>query len=296
MPIGLKSPDWQCEQHDWPYAEHSRFVETRSHLWHVQRMGAGPQVLLIHGTGASTHSFADLLPELASRFDVMALDLPGHGFTRTNGLYPATPRRVVEDIGYLLATEAFAPRIIVGHSAGAVIASCLGAMDVSDPALVVALNGAFRPFGGVARVIAPVMAKALYFNPLTSHAFAWSARNEERVRNLIAQTGSSIPERNIMFYQRLFQYPGHISGALGLMANWDLEGIEEQISQLRTPHLFLVGIDDRAVPPSNSERLAEVMSNAALVRLTGRGHLVHEEDPVAIAGHIRTAASEHGVL
>ena len=48
---------------------------------HVQRLGRGPSMLLLHGTGASTHSFRDLLPALAEHFDVLAPDLPGHGFT-----------------------------------------------------------------------------------------------------------------------------------------------------------------------------------------------------------------------
>jgi magnesium chelatase accessory protein len=42
-----------------------------------------PTVLLLHGTGASTHSWRALAPLLARRCTVVALDLPGHGFTGT---------------------------------------------------------------------------------------------------------------------------------------------------------------------------------------------------------------------
>ena len=53
--------------------------------WHVQRMGAGPALLLLHGTGAATHSWRALAPLLAEHFTVVAPDLPGHGFTGPPG-------------------------------------------------------------------------------------------------------------------------------------------------------------------------------------------------------------------
>ena len=49
--------------------------------FHCEVAGEGPVALLLHGTGASTHSFRDLLPWLARRCTVVAPDLPGHGFT-----------------------------------------------------------------------------------------------------------------------------------------------------------------------------------------------------------------------
>jgi magnesium chelatase accessory protein len=77
----LRAPDWQIEGRDWPNRDCSRFVESGGLRWHVQRCGTGPVCLLIHGTGASTHSFRDLMPLLATHFDVIAIDLPGHGFS-----------------------------------------------------------------------------------------------------------------------------------------------------------------------------------------------------------------------
>jgi magnesium chelatase accessory protein len=68
---------------DWPHRTASRFVSAGGIEWHVQVMGKGPCALLLHGTGASTHSFRDLAPALAPDFSVIAVDLPGHGFTGT---------------------------------------------------------------------------------------------------------------------------------------------------------------------------------------------------------------------
>ena len=76
-----RAPSWERDGRDWPNRAFSRFVEAGGLRWHVQVMGQGPVALLLHGTGASTHSFRDLAPLLARQFTVVAPDLPGHGFT-----------------------------------------------------------------------------------------------------------------------------------------------------------------------------------------------------------------------
>jgi magnesium chelatase accessory protein len=74
--------DWQAHRHHWPHAQRSRFVEAGGVRWHVQQAGQqGPQVLLIHGTGASGHTWRDLLLPLADNAQVWVVDLPGHAFS-----------------------------------------------------------------------------------------------------------------------------------------------------------------------------------------------------------------------
>ena len=77
--------DWARDGRDWPHHAHSRFVVSEGRRWHVQQWPApsthAPQLLLLHGTGASTHSWRHLVPHLAPHAGVVALDLPGHGFS-----------------------------------------------------------------------------------------------------------------------------------------------------------------------------------------------------------------------
>ena len=76
-------PLWDAEGRDWPNRGASRFVTAAGLTWHVQELGpeAAPALLLVHGTGAATHSWRGLMPRLAEHFRVVAPDLPGHGFT-----------------------------------------------------------------------------------------------------------------------------------------------------------------------------------------------------------------------
>ena len=51
---------------DWPNRAASRYVDAGGLRWHVQSLGdAGPDLLLLHGTGAATHSWAGLAPLLS---------------------------------------------------------------------------------------------------------------------------------------------------------------------------------------------------------------------------------------
>ena len=77
-------PDWRLDGRDWPNAAASHFVQAGGIEWHVQRKGLqGPSVVLLHGTGAATHSWRGVLPLLAEHASVLAMDLPGHGFSST---------------------------------------------------------------------------------------------------------------------------------------------------------------------------------------------------------------------
>ena len=68
-----------------------------------------------------------------------------------------------------------------------------------------------------------------------------------------------------------------------MMANWDLKRLLEDIRSLEVPITLVVGANDEAVAPAQSEEIARRIPRARLVRLPRLGHLAHEEDPRAVA-------------
>ncbi len=273
---------------EWPLREHSRFVEAGGQRWHVQILGQGPDLLLVHGTGAATHSWRGLAPLLAQNFRVIAPDLPGHAFTRPLGRLDSSLGGMAAALAELLAALDVKPGVAVGHSAGAAILARMALGKVIAPSLFVSLNGAFWPFDGFAAPLFSVAAKLLFLNPLAPRLFAWAA-DRAAVDKLMRGTGSAIDARGLDLYARLFANPVHVAGTLGMMANWRLEGIERRLPGLRCASLFLVGAADRAVPPGPARRLAASVPGAAFVSIEGAGHLVHEEKPEAVAGAILAA-------
>lgn len=289
-----RAPDWERDGRGWPNREHSRFVRAAGIRWHVQRWGQGPVVLLVHGTGAATHSWRDLGPLLARRFTVVAPDLPGHGFTRTlpDGLsLPA----MAEALRALLRALDVGPDLVVGHSAGAAILLRMSLDGFIAPKGVVSLNGALQPFrGGLSEVFSP-LAKLLFVNPLVPRLFAWGA-GEAAVERMIRDTGSTIGPEGVALYARLVRNPGHIAGALGMMADWDLKPLVRDLPRLACPLLLVVGTKDRAIPADDALAVRERLPGADIVRLPGLGHLAHEERPEEVAAVVERFARSVGAL
>lgn len=264
--------------------------------FHVQELGGGPCILLLHGTGASTHSFDALADRLASSFRVVMCDLPGHGFSSAPRAARMALPAVAEAVAALLRAVDCVPALIVGHSAGAAIGVRMIASGALAPQAFVSIAGALAPFGGPAGLIFPVMAKLLNLNPFAPHFFAHGGASRSRVLSLIKGTGSSISEKGVDYYARLLAHPGHIAGALGMMANWDLTRMADDLAALNVPALYLSGAGDKAVPGSDAERASRLSPKGRLETLAGVGHLAHEEAPDQVAERILQFAAEAGVL
>ncbi|MGE5266424.1 MAG: alpha/beta fold hydrolase BchO [Deltaproteobacteria bacterium] len=291
MPEAL---DFDRDGLEWPNRERSRFVETDGLRWHVQLAGDGPPLLLLHGTGASTHSWAGLIPLLAQRFTVIAPDLPGQGFSRISARQDLSMAGMARALRALLDVLDLEPRFAVGHSAGAAILARMSIDRQLDLKSITSLNGAFIPFGGVLTRLFSPLAKLLTLNPFVPQLFAWSASDRSAVERLLKSTGSAIPEESLALYQRLFSTPSHVSSTLAMMASWDLESLLRDLPRLQTPLLLIVGENDLTVSPDSSKLIARLAPSSHIIRLPNLGHLAHEERPAEIADLIASRTAETG--
>jgi magnesium chelatase accessory protein len=286
---------WQRDGHDWPNREASRFVSAAGLRWHVQILGQGPVLLLLHGTGASTHSWRDLVPLLAGHFTIVAPDLPGHGFTQAPEPDRLSLPAMARAVAALLKQLALAPELIVGHSAGVAIAFRMVADRAASPRAIISLNGALLPFKGVASQLFPSLARLMVLNPLVPRFFAWRAGSAGAVENLLEGTGSHIDAAGLRLYQRLFASRVHVASTLAMMAHWDLQSLGRDFAKLDLPVLLVAGTADKAVRPSEAEAVAARLPRARLLKLQG-GHLIHEEQPSMIAEAICAFAEEQNGL
>lgn len=289
----MSKPEWTTAGRDWPNRDASRFVTAAGLRWHVQEAGEGPVALLLHGTGAATHSWAGLLPLLARRFRVVAPDLPGHGFTDTPDRTDLSLPEMAARVAGLLAALKIRPAITVAHSAGAAVALRL-ALDGAVAGPVVAVNGALAPFAGATGPLFQGLARALFANPFAAWLFSLQARDPRRVERLIEGTGSRLSAEGLEFYRRLFMTEGHVAATLNMMASWDLDPLRRDLPGLQDPLILVVAEGDRAVPPRVSRDVASSVRGAAVVSLPGLGHLAHEERPDLVAAVVEQAASADG--
>lgn len=288
--------DWASDGADWPNRDASRFVAAAGLRWHVQMLGVGPALLLLHGTGAATHSWAGLAPLLAKHFALIAPDLPGHGFTQMPSWSRMSLPRIAAALADLLGTLRVAPEIVVGHSAGAAILARMALDGAIAPKGIVSLNGALLPLHGLAGLLFSPAAKLLSFNPLVPRLFAWRASDETAVRRLIASTGSTLDARGIARYGRLLRSPQHVTGALAMMANWDLRPLQRDLPRLKPPLVLVAAGNDRTLPPAEARRVRALLPSAELIDLPSLGHLAHEERPDVVADLVFARARGWRVL
>jgi magnesium chelatase accessory protein len=258
------------------------------HRWHMQETGQGDTLLLLHGAGGSTHSYRSLMPLLARRHRVVAIDLPGQGFTQLGARHRSGLQSMSEDIALLCKQEALSPVAIIGHSAGGAVALELSQRLVSPrgqmPA-VVGINAALGTFEGFAGVLFPVFAKLLAALPFSARMFSATSASPERIQALIGSTGSNLDAEGLDLYRRLVADRDHVDGTLLMMAQWDLTPLLETLHTIHTPCLLIAGDRDGTVPPSVSEAAARRLPEATVKHIEA-GHLAQEEDPEMIAGII----------
>ncbi len=282
-------PDWRIQGKDWPNREASRFVTAGGLRWHVQVMGSGPTLLLLHGAGAATHSWRDIAPLLARDFTVVAPDLPGHGFTDTPPAEGLSLVGMARGVTRLLEALDARPSMALGHSAGAALAIRMSLDGALGAGAVVSVNGALAPFPGSAGQIYPILAKLMFLNPIAIQMFALRARRPGAAARLIEGTGSRIDVNGLELYERLLRTSDHIAGALGMMANWNLQPLVDELPRFAAPLTLVAAEGDRAVPPSVSRHVKSIVPNSELIVLPGLGHLAHEESPAVIADIVRRA-------
>jgi magnesium chelatase accessory protein len=275
---------------DWPFREHSRHIQSKPHLWHVQDIGNGPSLLLIHGAGGASHSFRHLIP-LLSGYRVIALDVSGQGFTVNGARHRCGLDAIAEDIAALSARQDWQPAALIGHSAGAAIALRLA--EIAPTEAVIGINAALGTFDGLQGWLFPAMAKLLALTPLVPTMFSKFAGTPAQVHQLLTSTGSQIDPAGEAQYLTLVRMPSHVAATLAMMAQWDLEGLMRRLPHQSTPTLLITASNDRAVPATVSQRAVADMPHATWVDLPGAGHLVHEEAADRVAPLIRAFLSAH---
>ena len=288
--------DWDTDGIDWPNRLLSRFVEADGLRWHVQIGGEGPVLLLLHGTGASTHSFRDLLPLLAAHFTVVAPDLPGHGFTRR----PADAARLslpgmAAGVAALLRSIGLSPEVAVGHSAGAALLCEMCLAGQISPKSLVSLNGALLPQPGLRHPAFTPLVRPVVSGDWLPRLFARRMEAPQEVERMLQRTGSTLDPRGRELYARLSRNAVHTGSALAMMGHWDTRPIEAGLGRLAVPLLLLVGAEDRMILPGVALRVRQLAPRAELLQFSGLGHLAHEEAPARVGAEVLRHARTHGV-
>lgn len=251
------------------------------HVDHYESAGSGPPLLLIHGWGMHSGMWGGVAEKLAQHFRVMAVDLPGHGYSRRPGAEGRTQgkegavREVVEgtrldEWAGRLASQFDEPLTVCGWSLGG----------------QVALRWALRHPQRVERLV--IVASTPCFVRLTGWRYALSVEILEEfaanlqqnyaqtlIRFLSLQMRGSEQERAVLssmrdgLFIRGIPDLNALESGLEILRDTDLRGA---LPEIRQPTLVLAGERDTLIPHQASHYLASQIPAARLAVIKGAAH------------------------
>jgi 3-oxoadipate enol-lactonase len=238
--------------------------------------GSGPPLILIHGIGASRHSWDGLIQHLKSDFRCVSYDLRGHGRSPLP-TPPYTLDDLVEDLEALRRELHIENGHFAGHSLGGMIGPAY-ARRYPDRVLSLGLysTAAFRTPEDSAKVrgvVAAMRAKGIppVLETLKDRWFTpeFAARSPQVIERRMQQVIDT--DREV--FLSVFDIYAETE-----MAPW--------ISEIRHPSLVLTGENDGACNPRLNARIAASMPNAELVILPALRHAILLEAPQAVASPV----------
>ena len=272
---------------NWPLRELSNSVSAGQMEWHVQMAGAGltregaakPIALLLHGTGSSAHSWAELLPVLATSHWVIAPDLPGHGFTISHQSEQLSLTLITHKLAELLrALGVEQIDSIIGHSAGATLGLQYSLLYPA-PKRILGLNPSLVSLPSFYHsFLAPLI------NPIATSSFVSSMIADllpftSMIDKLLDSTNSKLNGIQRERYKLLFKQKNHINGSLNFMAATDIPNLLAHANEITSELIFLVANQDSWV--QKEELLAVIhryFPRSTVIQKDG-GHLFHEANP-----------------
>lgn len=258
---------------------------------------AGPDLILLHGFGASRYTWRHWVPELARDHRLHLVDLKGFGSApkpRDRAYAPADQAGLVKSLVEARGLERIT---LVGHSYGGAVALILALLLLdARPSLLqrlVLVAGAAYPqrlprFMRLASV--PILGEvALRLTP--SRLLIRAA-----LRSIYHDPGE-VTREQVEAYARPLRDPGGTRAAIRTArqilrddpARWT-----SQYPRVRVPTLLLWGQHDPVVPLAVAHRLLDDLPRARLATLDACGHVPQEERPRASLEVVRSFLARTG--
>jgi pimeloyl-ACP methyl ester carboxylesterase len=264
---------------DWQAAQHRLEIDGRE--VNYCELGEGPVILFVHGLGASWQSWLEQMPEFAASRRVVAMDLPGFG-------YSESPSEDISIEYYARWTAQFMD--VLGIESAAVVGNSMGGFVSAELAI---------KFPERVQRLVFVSAAIFWQNRRRAQPLVQLARMSDAVvaRALVRAT-DDIATRRRLRYAALasagFRYPQYVSDelahemvrsarrtdgflpALEALAGYDLE---EELPKISCPTLIVWGANDQLVSVKDAERLEDLIPDSRREVFERTGHVAMLERP-----------------
>jgi len=260
---------------------------------HVESVGAGPPLVLLHGWGLHGGIFTPLLLSLAQRHRVHVIDLPGHGHSASIAPYTldAVVDSVVGSLDNDAQVDAGVPLAILGWSFGGTVAqrfaarhpqriACL-ALVCTTPRFV---SGADWPHGVAPRVLEQFGDELrVAYVPTIRRFLSLQMQNVAAARPTLALMRAQLEARPQAD-------PAALAGALAILESADLR---DAAPTLAMPALVVTGGRDTLTPAGAGAWLADAMPDARLAPITEAAHIPFLSHPAEFTAAVAPFLDAH---
>lgn len=269
-------------------AEFVRLANLDVHIERQQYTGTcncnAPLIVLMHGFGASTFSWREVIEPLGEFGEVIAYDRPAFGFTeRPTEWANLNPYgfegnfAILDDLLKEFATNRKV--ILVGHSAGGQLAAEYARLNPGKVNALVLVDPAILTTGGAGGLDwlygIPQIQK---LGPILVSSIASSGDNVIR-QSFFDQT--KLTQAVFDGYRRPLKVKGWELAFWNFVTAPRDNKLKENIAELKTPTLLITGSNDTIVPTADTIELDKLIPNSTLAVIPKSGHLPHEEQPDA---------------
>jgi len=247
---------------------------------HVESIGAGPSLVLLHGFAMHSGLFAPLLPALSANHRVHLVDLPGHGRS------PPFPSYTVDTLVDAVhrAIDGEVPVDVLGWSLGGAVALAWGAKHPARVRRIVAVatTPAFVARSGWPHaMLAETLSRfgdelRVAYEATLKRFLTLQVQGSEEGRATLAAMRAQLFERGR-------PSPDALEGTLRLLDQLDLR---DDVARVRQAVRVVSGDRDTLVPLGAGTWLANALPHGSLSVIAGAGHapfLSHAREFLAAA-------------
>lgn len=259
----------------------SAFLQVMNMKVHYRDEG-NPQdslpIVLLHGTGASLHTFDDWADDLKNKRRVVRMDLPAFGLT---GPFPDRDYSIVHYVSFVqafLKTLGVKKCILGGNSLGGQIA---WRVALADPKLVdqlMLIDASGYPIQSTSKPLAFQMANVPVVNQLFTFITPRSVIASS-VKNVYADK-TKVNEALIDRYFELSLREGNRQAFIDRLQTTYDTSFAAAIPSIHQPTLIIWGEKDALITPESAHRFHRDLPNSTLVLLPNTGHVPMEERPL----------------
>jgi pimeloyl-ACP methyl ester carboxylesterase len=242
-------------------------------------------LVLIHGTGASLHTWEESVKLLTDSFRVITLDLPAYGLTGPN------PKRIYSQAFYVQFIDEFLKRIHVnkciigGNSLGGAIAWNYTYEHPTKVEKLILIDAAGYPMISESKPIAFTLAQI----PVLKHMLNYITPRflaKKSVMN-VYDDPTKVTEKVVDRYFDLFLREGNRQAFVDRMNFSTYPDHLIRLRTIKTPTLIIWGENDKLIPIENAQKFHADLPNDTLVVLEKTGHVPMEENPGRTVDAIR---------